>query len=63
MEIIDKEKIKKRIEELGLTQSFFAKKHRRKVQQITQALNGSQPGLLKKIIHHIEKLESRQSSN
>lgn len=58
---IDKEEIKKRLQDLNITQRYLSKVHKRKVQQITQALNGEQPGLLSRILKHIEKLESRQS--
>lgn len=58
-----KEEIISRIEALGLTQRYFAIFHRRKPQQITQALNGEQPGLLKRILSHIEKLEQKKKAS
>lgn len=57
---VSKDEIKKRLEDLGITQRYLSKFHRRKPQQITQALNGEQPGLLKRILAHIEKLESQK---
>jgi predicted transcriptional regulator len=59
----NREEIKKRLEALGITQRYLSKFHKRKPQQITQALNGEQPGLLSRILMHIEKLEANKQSS
>ena len=56
-----RDNVKKRLIDLGITQRYLAKIHRRSPQQITQALNGEQPGLLKRVIAHIEKLEAQKN--
>jgi hypothetical protein len=61
----DKEEFKRRLENVGKTQADFAKAHRCRPQQITQALNGTQPGLMNRMLRHLEKLEAlkAESSN
>jgi hypothetical protein len=59
----DKEEFKKRLEAIGKTQAYFAKAHRCRPQQITQALNGTQPGLMKRMLAHLEKLEQSQTKS
>lgn len=57
---IIRQEITDRLDKLGKTQRYLSKVHKRTPQQITQALNGEQPGLLKRILSHIEKLESQR---
>jgi hypothetical protein len=57
----EKNKIIKRLENLGYNQRTFSKNVlNRKPQQFTQMLNGEQPGLLKATYEELEKLEQAQ---
>jgi hypothetical protein len=56
----DKEEFKRRLKKVEKTQAYFAKAHKCRPQQITQALNGTQPGLMKRMLEHLEKLEARK---
>jgi predicted transcriptional regulator len=58
----NKEEIKERIKNLGISQRYLSVYHKRKPQQITQALNGEQPGLLKRILLHLDKLEANKQN-
>lgn len=49
-----------RIKRLDKTQRYFATKFKRTPSQVSQAIRGRQPGLLKKILRHIESLEKQQ---
>ena len=54
-----RERIKSRLEHLDKTQAYLSRIFQCKPQQITQALSGAQPTLLKKIENHLDILESR----
>jgi hypothetical protein len=50
-----------RMKKLGKNQNYFASIHNRKASQVSAALNkGKYPGLLRKMLSHIEKLEEKQ---
>ena len=54
-----KEEIIERLKAVGTNQRKIALHFGKRPQQVTQALNGEQPGLLKKILRRIERLERR----
>ena len=58
-----KEQIQKRLKKLGLSQRKLSIKFRRSDSQITQAMHGSQPGLKKKILNYLDKLELEKQLN
>lgn len=55
-------KILKRLKNVGYNQRTFSKEIlHKKPQQLTQALNGEQPGLYKKLLFELEQLEAKQA--
>ena len=54
-----RDRIKNRLKDLNKTQAYLSRIFGCYPQQITQALTGAQPTLLKKIENHLDILESK----
>ncbi len=54
-----REEIKRRLKNVNKTQTYLSRIFGCYPQQVTQALNGGQPTLLKKIENHLDILESK----
>ena len=55
-----KEEIIERLWKLRKSQAYLGRIFHKKPQQINQALGGTQPTLLKKILIHLDKLEAQK---
>lgn len=55
-----KQEIKDRLYNLKKSQAYLSRILHRRPQQISQALNGTQPTLLNKILTHLDKLEAKK---